>query len=301
MLFQHSSLRSFGFLQAKRNPHSLQNLTGDAMNNAQFLRIEEYSQKTVQRKNGETRGNVFGILKEAEREASHSKHVNNPMKPEIIFGITASEMLSELNYLSENVKVNNKKIRKDARILTAGIASYPIKQTSKEFDIKHFEIWKKVTVEYLKAKFNSNIKSVICHMDESNPHLHFYLYNSKDLNMRSFHPAFLAEDNEKNTKLKRKAFRSGLTEFQDQYFKLTSKPLGFERKTVQRERRSRKTQLAMNDMNKLSSDKDFEILKLKRANLKLINVINSYKNNIKLLKLRLSKALGFGNSSYTLK
>ena len=115
---------------------------------SQFIHFEEYS---LTRKGDKP--DAIGVLKEARREASHARHVIAAYKVRRIYGLTLQRVEVELLHASQKL-FNGRKLRKDARVLLAGVASYPIAFTDNEFCEDDFKRWIKSTNYTKKANIN---------------------------------------------------------------------------------------------------------------------------------------------------
>ena len=63
------------------------------------------------------------VLKEAARDVAHSGHVHTPYKPEIIYGGELEEIEEYLSSLDKIKTSSGRKLRKDAKVLMAGVVS----------------------------------------------------------------------------------------------------------------------------------------------------------------------------------
>jgi hypothetical protein len=248
--------------------------------NAQFIHIEEYS--FLRNKNG--RPDIGGVLSEVSRVASHSKHITQVKKPKLIMGKKPSSMFHELKRLHSTIKPNNRKIRKDARVLLAGVASYPKKLNSDDFQLEHFKSWLGSTTDFLKSKFGSNLQSVILHSDEEFPHIHFYCYNSSTLSLNLIHPGKIQEQKIKTKKGRKIAFINGMKGFQDDYYKQVSLGLNILRHNKLRERRSRKNHLELKTLYEKLNLREQQISNLKyilyKLKVKFKNLNKKFRPNL---------------------
>lgn len=210
---------------------------------AQFAHIESFGLTQTKSKgrggfaNKASKTTVKGACGEASRIEPFTAHLNQPIDKDLLYGIEPWD-LQKLIYATakkqetEADKVGQRKPRKDRLVLTAGVFSYPHKQPDDRF----YE-WQADCVSYLKEKYGDNLKSVVAHYDESHPHLHFFLCNTKTLSIIGLDPAKTAQH----------AFRTlkdttapkqidALKMWQDDFHKAVSVKYGHERKIGTRAR-----------------------------------------------------------------
>ncbi|MBX4774907.1 plasmid recombination protein, partial [Klebsiella oxytoca] len=158
---------------------------------------------------------------------------------------------------------NKKKLRSDASVLLAGVISL------NKADSDIWEEYKKDAVEYLKKKYGKNLKCVIEHTDETNPHIHFYVVASPGENLNDFHDGKLAVSklSKEEKKDQKTVYTKAMTKFQDDFYMKVSKKYGLDRLGEKpRKRMSRKEYLEYEAEKKLShellEEKNTEIQKI---------------------------------------
>lgn len=144
---------------------------------SQFIHIETYSLKRTQQK-----ADAIGVLKEARREESHSKHIDGQPTIKYIHGKPLKQAEQELLGNAFR-RINGKAVRKDARILLAGVASYPFAYSDVEFSSHQFQLWIDETTRFLQKTFGHYLQSIVLHEDENYPHLHFYCYDTERMSV----------------------------------------------------------------------------------------------------------------------
>lgn len=192
---------------------------------AQFARIESYGLAQTKSKahgkhaNKDAKTTVKGACGEASRIESFTPHLDKPSDKDLLFGMEPWD-LQKLIYATakkqetEADKSGQRKPRKDRLVLTAGVFSYPHKETDEQF----FE-WQADCISYLKEKYGDNLKSVVAHYDESHPHLHFFLANTKTLSIIGLDPAKTAQHSfrtlgDKTAPKQQDAIKNWLDDFQ---------------------------------------------------------------------------------------
>ena len=213
----------------------------------QFITLETYSRVPSKNKKKQS---ARGVAKEAERAPEASQHIDNPRAPIYVYGDKPSEIVTQAEKLAQQYKdLKGRKIRKDGQVLLAGIASYPI--PTSEFDIHadHFKEWTRLNFKFLKNEYGDQLTGIVLHVDESHPHIHFYVLpkpsNEGYLHIRSVHCGMAARDqvHEKEMgagKIRSRLYKEAMRAFQDRYFETVGKPLGMAREGPKRRRLSRK-------------------------------------------------------------
>jgi hypothetical protein len=183
---------------------------------------------------------VKDILDEAlRREPDACKHVLIPnMKPNFILGTEddLNNLEKRLDRIVENVRaVDKRKAQDDTHILLAGVASFPREVYETEPDL--YEKWKDKTVEYLKEKFGTALVSIIEHLDERQPHFHFYCINEQGANVKLIHDGYIAQSKEERfSKAGKEAYKKAMSDFQTDYHEKVGMVIGMTRDGPKRQR-----------------------------------------------------------------
>lgn len=192
----------------------------------QFIHVNAYARSSSDGK----KGNIHTIAREADRVEGNFEHVENAGIPTLLQGIPACDaaVLAE-ERAGKAVQTSGKKFRKDGLCMLAGVCSYPA--TTEEIsnnkeEAEKFEKWKEDTLLFLNNKYKEALQSVILHMDESHPHIHFFavpeLRENNVLTIEDIHQGYAAKrDAKRNGVLDGKAnfeFKRAMREFQDEYF-----------------------------------------------------------------------------------
>jgi hypothetical protein len=123
-----------------------------------------------------------------------------------------------------------RKMREDAAVLLAGVASFPRAEAEKDPEL--YARWESLTVAYLQGKYGDNLRAVVMHNDEEHPHLHFYVYSDTEVNAKMLHDGY------KNAS-KKGSYKAGVQAFQDEYFEKVASRCGLARTGPKRRRLSR--------------------------------------------------------------
>lgn len=185
------------------------------MDKVQILRAQAYST-----------GKVSGVLDEASRVPEASKHVADPKPPQWLLGSREVVEAAVVEHQEEDLQivqmadgtVRHRKRRKDARCLVAGIASHPIAMTDmNNSNGQGVKAWVHDTLSWLKAQFGKNLKGCVLHLDESHPHLHYFVVGDA----QRLHPGMRGEVKGKtriaDPVIRMEAHKQGLRNFLDDY------------------------------------------------------------------------------------
>ena len=187
----------------------------------QFIHYETYNATEAAR-----------IIGEGLRYPENSPHVRSPRPPEILYGSTeglAAKLVALQSTTkrqvtqktrSGEVKTIARALRDTEHVFLAGVVSFP--RVWSEENPRLFEQGKKKSIEELKRRYGSQLKAVIEHDDEENPHLHFWVIPD-NLELSKVCPATAAEKiadvgKNKSTAKLRKAVRfDAMRTFQDEW------------------------------------------------------------------------------------
>jgi hypothetical protein len=198
---------------------------------------------------------VSDILAEAARINGHCVHVKNPENPNVLFGDFDACRSAAFRYEAsrdfEKVRHKNggfytRRPRGDAPAMTGGVISMPRER------IADWPKFRDHTLKVLKQKHGGRLRLVVEHLDESHPHLHFYLVPFPGEHFGVVHPGYGAsrqarqeEGNHVSTSYKR-----AMTEWQDWLHEHIAKPFGLSRIGPKRARAEREQHL----LNKQKSE-----------------------------------------------
>ena len=251
---------------------------------SQFMHVELYSREEPAKKTINKSKNlnhqsdvrtttVGGVLSEMKREEGFTSHLEAIAAPQVLYGsINALERSIEryeAEYKTTDKNGKEKKLRKDACILLAGVVSLD------RADEGIWEEYKTKAIEYLKNKYGENLKCVVEHTDETNPHFHFYVVGNKDQDLNLLHDGKLAVSKlakEDKKKLHQTAYTEAMVKFQDDFYVQVSNKFGLSRTGEEpRERyKSRPDYLRFKKrqetaLNILANLEEFEKKELKKA------------------------------------
>jgi len=201
---------------------------------AQFLRIEAFSLKDVQR-----------VLGEANRDTAFCSHVENPRMPKWWFGSpekVAAAVKSQMNNLVPYRKkagvIHFRKPRSDQRVLIGGVLSWPIPLARLALPgngqlAKQLHQWIIASIKWLHETFGKHLFGVCSHADEPYPHIHSMVVGDANL----LHPGLLAEFEDGKrlaNRREKKRYKAAMRRFLDDYFEKVGSKFGLERSTGKR-------------------------------------------------------------------
>lgn len=272
---------------------------------SQFMHVELYSReepakktinksKNINHKSDVRTTTVGGVLSEMKREEGFTSHLEQVNAPQVLYGSIDDLERSIERYEAEFKTIDKngkeKKLRKDACILLAGVVSLD------RADEEIWEEYKKSSIEYLKNKYGENLKCIVEHTDETNPHFHFYVVGNRKQDLNLLHDGKLAVSKlakEDKKKLHHTAYTEAMIKFQDDFYMQVSNKFGLSRTGEEpRERyKSRPDYLRFKKrqetaLNILANLEKFEEKELKKAKTRGFNVgIKNFNQNTFLGKL----------------
>lgn len=251
---------------------------------SQFMHVELYSREEPAKKTINKSKNlnhqsdvrtttVSGVLSEMKREEGFTSHLERVDAPQVLYGsidaLERSIERYEAEFKTTDKNGKEKKLRKDACILLAGVVSLD------RADEEIWEEYKKSSIEYLKNKYGENLKCVVEHTDEKNPHFHFYVVGNQQQDLNLLHDGKLAVSKlakEDKKKLHQTAYTEAMIKFQDDFYVQVSNKFGLSRTGEEpRERyKSRPDYLRFKKrqetaLNILANLEEFEEKELKKA------------------------------------
>lgn len=196
----------------------------------QYIHAEVYARRASSNPKNKTEYSIDDIIGEALRDEGHCPQVAVPEAPRYILGSEASTR-GILERVKENAaKYRDKmgrKMRADAPVLLAGVASFP--RDIEQKDPELYKKWESLTVEFLKKEYGDNLRSIVMHNDEAKPHLHFYVYSDTQVNAKELHYGHK----------KRAGYIDGAKAFQDSYFEKVAIHCGMARIGPKKQRLTR--------------------------------------------------------------
>jgi hypothetical protein len=180
----------------------------------QFIHINSYS-LTTPKKAKEGGHSVRSIVGEANREPGNHPHVKDPLPPVLLHGKPLELLESTCEtWASSMTDAKGRKLRKDALCLVAGVVSAPAEIG------EGWQAFRDDSVAWLRKKYGDQLQTVVEHVDEDQPHLHFYVTPAPGQRFDTIHEGRAASDAIKGTKVKASkeiAYNAAMTRFQDDF------------------------------------------------------------------------------------
>ncbi|TOM79846.1 hypothetical protein CGH69_23510, partial [Vibrio parahaemolyticus] len=130
-----------------------------------FIHVETYGR--LPSRTGKKQS-ISGIVREAERVKEACPHVENIRKPILFHGVMPSKAAEIAEDRAAKAKDSKgRKLRRDAQIMLAGVASFPMsfdELNSDEQNKEDFKFWVSKNHEFLTKKYGDSYKSLICHI-----------------------------------------------------------------------------------------------------------------------------------------
>jgi hypothetical protein len=218
----------------------------------QFNHAEAYSVRGAHRKNSSARKpSMYGILNEMIRAPGACSHVSVPEPPNVLFGahpVVAFSLASER--AGRAVDKAGRKLSVTALVVLVGVATWPVLTSEVRGDpqaMEHYLYWREATILWLRRQWGDQLETVVEHLDEMRPHLHYVVVPDLDPNGRlrieSIHAGYRAAnkcDAKGGSRREQKAaFQAEMTRFQDDYYEHVGAPCGLTRLGPGRQRVSR--------------------------------------------------------------
>lgn len=238
----------------------------------QFLHYETYSINSTKKSKS-----FLSVAREFMRHPDAIPHVENPLKPQVIYGVDAYEVERIARERAAIAKdAIGRKLRKDAQVVLSAVASAP-----NDMPKEDLVNWTRQTINWFKEKYGDNFISCILHVDESHPHLHLTVVIPKtakkgEANLKYIHePIRARQDTEGGRKAKSIAYKEAYRALQDEYHNEVSSNFGMLRLGAHKQRLTRAEYNAQKAAAKSLADSKKRVIvaaksvKLEQDNLKL--------------------------------
>ncbi len=222
----------------------------------QFIHLESWCRKA----DPQGRSTDF-VFDEASRKPSACLHVPSPKPPTTIYGMHVEEVrtmhdAAAVVAMTPGARGKLRKIAVSQKTLHTVVASHPYTVEEVRADkAKQAEVrqWESLTIEWLRKQYGPALKSVIRHTDETHWHVHAYVVNSRDPELKAivYHPGVVAkraikaagrrpgEDNKTLNKRADIAYQGAMRGWQDSYHEAVAQPCGLTRLGPARRRLTR--------------------------------------------------------------
>ena len=219
----------------------------------QFLHIDTVA-RAVPKKATAKRWSLRDVLAEAGRDTAACPHIEAPRPPRRLFGLALPEVeRATLCQAEEARDAKDRKLRKDAPVMLAGVLSYPVAVADmNECARVDYAAWEMRSLRWLSNRYGNTLASVVRHEDETYPHLHYFivphLTGDKRLDFEAVHPGIAAREAEKragkSAKEASRAYCEAMRGLQDDFHAHVGQFHGHLREGPRRRRLSRGAYLA---------------------------------------------------------
>lgn len=213
----------------------------------QFFHVEKYSIRAAHRKAGGN--NIMKIACEAERVRGHCPHVAQPVSPVVLHGVRplvaagrsrewALAKFTPYRHVPSGT-VKRRRYRQDQPCALVGVISAPPEMNGQP-------VWarfKAKALVWLKSKFGDRLHSVVEHVDEPQPHIHFWVIADATEDFSAVHPGLRAiqQLGPAASRLSRDlAYKGAMSALQDEFFNQVAGGFGLLRTTVGGKRLTRR-------------------------------------------------------------
>jgi len=105
---------------------------------------------------------IYSVAGEADRIEGFHDHVQNPIRPNILYGVSFSEVVKIAeDYAEKTLDSQGRKVKKKDFVMIAGVISAPA-----DMSPELWKIFKQECLKWLIRRWGTNLKSVIEHIDE---------------------------------------------------------------------------------------------------------------------------------------
>ena len=209
------------------------------MSGYQFGHVEGYARKGgFDPKTKQRVMSGWDIIEEAERHENATPHIEIPQSPILHFGVMPSVAMKEAADWAEQAKdAIGRKLRVDGLCITAGVVSFPAER------MDDWPAYRDEAIDWCKEKYGDRLMSIVEHIDEAYPHIHFYVVPKIGYNFDSVHDGYRAANEVKNKKLKKgaqnTAYKKAMEIWQDELHSACGAKYGLARTGPRRQRLTR--------------------------------------------------------------
>ena len=139
------------------------------------------------------------VIAEAIRDPEYSLHVDAPQPPRVLMGDHSTFKEDHDRHVADRAttvsmpdgSVRSRAIRTDRHTMLSIVMSYPVPHSAITTDEAKAKLaaWEDRNIKWLQKKFGSQLRVVIAHDDEKQPHLHAWILpDNPDADATMLHP-----------------------------------------------------------------------------------------------------------------
>lgn len=181
---------------------------------SQFIRVESYGRSSPKKAKAGFCQNIQDVINEASREIDSIPHVSNPLPPVLLHGRPLDQVVGACEtWAASMTDAKGRALRKDALCLLAGVVSAPA-------GFQDWPAFRDESIAFLQKKYGDDLECVVEHIDEDQPHIHFYVIPRPGQRFETVHEGRAASDAVKGEKMrasKEVAYNAAMVGFQDRF------------------------------------------------------------------------------------
>ncbi|HLG82347.1 MAG TPA: hypothetical protein VKY22_15120 [Bradyrhizobium sp.] len=208
----------------------------------QFIHVEPFSREGAHLKGSTKRKcSMFDIRDEMIRAPHACDHVTDPQPPNLIFGLQPGAAFDlAARRAAKAVDKVGRRLRPEAHVVLVGVATWPeltaeVQQDAESHD--WYVRWRDATVAWLQSQWGDLLVTVVEHLDELRPHIHYIVIPELEpdnrLRIASIHAGYRASSNCKNgggtPREQSEAYKEAMKAFQDCYYEQVAVRCGLTR------------------------------------------------------------------------
>lgn len=241
---------------------------------AQFLHIMAVS-RVSPKKATVKQWTVVDVAAEAARDPAACRHVVAVKPPVRILGVSPGDLPREVERrVTGATDAVGRRLRKDAKVLLAGVVSFPVPVAGIVGDRVATEVyraWARASVTWLRQEYGSSLVSIVAHHDETHPNLHFYAVPEflNGQTMAGIHPGMAAIARvEGGKREKDAAYREAMRSLQGRFWNDVGQRFGHARTSARPRRRWRRWE--WNEITKRTSELESRLARVSTAYERLV-------------------------------